>query len=470
MRVITHLGVLVLIVAQVCAQGIKQSGVVSDKQSGAKIAGAIVSAAGGQATQEVVTDSNGLFILPLADGIKSGQTIRIRVQKTGYHTYDEQWPVSVEVFLQIGLEPLKKAHESAGPKVPAQPAAIVSPPPIPSDNVRNQGLALSNEILDFLAERQRNDPQETRVLFEDKFESKIADIHDEFASRGLHDSTLDLIYRYPGYDMVGNNVDAAISDISRIIHKLSLLIPPAGLYKDVSDAQLAQMAIDEANKMDEKLDEEKQRLDTSPSRDAERFFFFTDFRSCCLDQVEYLRAEMMKRLGPSANDTDEMMDFSGVDGLTEIEKNQSGSIGTVLTYSPRFRRLAIKMKRKAAPLPRPTALTYRETQVASEKPIVPYKMVVTIETKTDLLSGYVLLQFIGQHASVWWDFADAKDILDGHDVIDDPELERLLQRNPTMSVLALKIGRTPFLSSRPINVVVEAFEQIHVAKVLFFDE
>lgn len=283
MRVVTHLGVLFLIVAQVCAEGIKQSGVVSDKQSGAKIAGAIVSAAGGQATQEVVTDSNGLFILPLADGIKSGQTIRIRVQKTGYHTYDEQWPVSVEVFLQIGLEPLKKAHESAGPNVPTRPAPIVVPPasPTPKDNVREQGLTLSKEILDFLAGRERNDPhpeqappesgaseggafkhanltpkymQETLILFGDKFESRIADIHDEFASRGLHDSTLDALYKNPAYNMFGN-IDADIRRISASVRRLALLVPPNGLYKDVSDAQLAQLAIEEANKMDEMTSE-----------------------------------------------------------------------------------------------------------------------------------------------------------------------------------------------------------------------
>ena len=95
-------------------------------------------------------------------------------------------------------------------------------------------------------------------------------------------------------------------------------------------------------------------------------------------------------------------------------------------------------------------------------------MVVTIETKTDLTSGYVFVQFVGEYASMRSDFADAKILIDGRDVIDDPELERLL--NPTMPVFALKIGRTPFLSSRPIHVVVEAPEQIRVAKALFFDE
>jgi hypothetical protein len=503
MRVFRDLCVLFMIVApmklHMCAEGLKQFGIVTDEQSRTRIAGALV-IAGAKAVNDAITDAKGTFSLTLVDGIKSGEIIRIRVQKEGYLAHDEEVAVS-ELPLQISLTPIKKPHESsgrsAGPTAPTQPVPIVALPPTPKDNVRDQGLALSKEILDFLAERERNDPhpeqappesgasqggasqhgnmtpkymQETLVLFGNKFESKIADIHDEFASRGLHDSTLDLLYRNPGYNMFGNNADAAIRDISRNIHNLALLIPPAGLYKDVSDAQLAQMAIDEANKMDEMTDEAMKRLETSPSPDSERFFFGSDFRSCCLDQVEYLRSELMKRLGPYANDTDEMREFNGSFGFsfTEMEKNPSASIRTVLVYSPLFRRLAIKMKRKATPLSGPRALTYSETQVASEKPTIPYKMVVTIETKTDLLSGYVFLQFMGRYASMRSDFADAKILIDGRDVIDDPELERLL--NPTMPVFALKIGRTPFLSSRPIHVVVEAPEQIRVAKALFFDE
>jgi hypothetical protein len=61
MRHITHLGVLFLVVAamtmQVCAQGLKQSGIVTDKQFGSRIAGANVSAAGGQAKYDAITDA-----------------------------------------------------------------------------------------------------------------------------------------------------------------------------------------------------------------------------------------------------------------------------------------------------------------------------------------------------------------------------------------------------------------------------
>lgn len=186
--------------------------------------------------------------------------------------------------------------------------------------------------------------------------------------------------------------------------------------------------------------------------------------------MQYLRAELMKRLGPSANDTDEMRAFNGLDGFTEMEKNPSSSISVVSEYSPYFRRLAIELKRKAKPLSGPTTLTYFETQVASDKPAFPYKAVITIKTTTDLMSGYVFVQFVGRYASMGSDFPDATAVVDSRGVIENPELTKLLDWNPATPSYAIKIGKTPFLSSRPFHIIVEAPDQIHVAKALFFDE
>ncbi len=500
MRVIRHLAVLFLVVASmkihVWAEGLKQVGIVFDEQSRARIAGANVSASGGQAIRDAITDAKGTFILPLAEGVKSGETIRIRVQKSGYNTYDEQWPVSAEVPLQISLVPVKKAHESPGRVPPSAPIVALPAPPARRDNIREQGLTLSKEILDFLADRERNDPhpeqapgsygayegaankaanrtpkymQETLVLFGDKFEARIADIHDELSARGLHDVELDSLYRNPARDIFGD-VDAAIKLMANSIRKLALLVPPEGLYRDISDAQLAQIAIEEANKMDEMTGEAIEKLKKSSSPDSIRFFFSTDFGDCCLNQVQYLRAELIKRLGPSAYDSREMILFNGPYGFTDMGKNPLNSIQDVISYSPYFRHLAIKLKRKATPLSGPEVLTYVETQVASEKPTNPYKMVVTIQTKTDSASGYVFVQFAGRWAFMGCDFPDAKALLSGRDVIENPELTKLMEWNPGMPTYALKIGKTPFLSSRPIHIVVEAPEQIHVVKALLFDE
>jgi hypothetical protein len=378
MRVTRHLGVLFFVIAamnlQVCAEGIKQSGIVTDEQLRTRIAGANVSAAGGQAIRDAITDVKGTFILPLVEGVKSGDTIRIRVQKTGYLTYDEQVPVSVEVPLQISLVPLKKAHASSTAHSPGgESTPTVAPPisPTPKGNIREHGLTLSKDILDFLAERQRNDPHpqqvpgfhassdggadihnnstppfmsQTLVLFAQKFESRIADIRDEFSSRCLKDSSLNALHVNPEHNIFGNS-DAAIREMGESIRKLALLFPPEGLYNDTSDARLAEMAIEEVGTMDDKAQKAIDGMQaisqdgaTQGTLDFKRFLFWTDFRDCCLDQVEYLRADILKRLGPSACDSYEMRSFNGPGGVTEMEKNPSGSIATVLDYVPHFRR------------------------------------------------------------------------------------------------------------------------------------
>jgi hypothetical protein len=360
---------------------------------------------------------------------------------------------------------------------------------------REEGLMLSKEIKDFLAERRAHDPdvgqepgfdaagagmeldnrtppymKETRELFEKKFEARIADLHDEFSRRGLQDQTLDSLYK--NVETIIGNVDAAIGRIAESIRKLAALSPPEGMFKDESDASLADMAIEEANKVGAMTDAAMRRLEAQELPDEVRFSFFSDFKQCCLNQVEYLRAEMLRRLGPSAYDSDEMRSFNGFNGFTEMEKSPTASIATALDYAPHFRRLAIRLKRKAHPLSGPKALAYSEMQVAAERPDIPYKIVVTIETTTDITSGYVFVQFAGRCMLMSSDFTDAKPLLGGTDVIDNPELAKLLELvwNPTMSVYAARIGKTPLTSNRPIHLVVQSNEQVHVAKALFFEE
>jgi hypothetical protein len=367
----------------------------------------------------------------------------------------------------------------------------------PRDDLRERGLQLCAQITDFLTDRQGNDPhpeqapafhgasgggadkhgagtpkymRETLALFGDKFETRIADIRDELLSRGLQDLTLNALYRDSAHDIFGN-VDAAIKEMADSIHKLVLLVPPQGLYKSVSDANLAQIVIEEADRMDEMTKDAMNKMQASSSPDSVRLFFEADFRDCCLNQVEYLRAELMKRLGPSAYDTPEMSAFNGHDGLTEMEKNPSGSIATVLEYVPHFRRLGIRLKRKATPLAAPRALSYSETRVASDNSRGPYKIVVTINTNLDLIAGYIIVKFAGRYTSMGCDMADAKMIVGSRDVIDNPEVDNLLlEWTLTTPIYAFKIGKTPFLSSRPIHVVADAPEELHAVKVVFVDE
>ena len=248
--------------------------------------------------------------------------------------------------------------------------SLDSTAPSKTSNLREEGLALSKEILSFLDERQQantrvqgppfygtgesktNDDQtpqdmkQTRALFAERFEARIADLHDEFSRIGLQDSRLEGSYKYLP-NIVGN-VDVAIQRIAESIRKLALLCPPRGLYKDVSDGRLAEIAIEEANRMDAMTGKAMRELPLTRTPDAIRFFFFSEFQQCCLNQVEYLRAELLNRLGPSEFDSREMDAFNGFNGLTEIDKTPRGSLATVLDYSPHFREIADKLKMKSA--------------------------------------------------------------------------------------------------------------------------
>ena len=75
------------------------------------LVGATVSATGGQATRDAVTDSDGIFLLPLQQEIKPGAVVRIRVYKEGYEQYEKQEPASAEVPLTIFLSPTKGTRD-----------------------------------------------------------------------------------------------------------------------------------------------------------------------------------------------------------------------------------------------------------------------------------------------------------------------------------------------------------------------
>lgn len=105
------------------------------------------------------------------------------------------------------------------------------PPIVQPTGIREKGLTLANEITDFLNERQSHDPapdqiylKETRQLFTDKFGPRVANIHDEFVSRGLRDSDLDELYDI--IPSINGNVNIPIAQVANSIKKLSSILPP----------------------------------------------------------------------------------------------------------------------------------------------------------------------------------------------------------------------------------------------------
>lgn len=96
------------------AQSLNQPGVVTDAITHAAISGARVSAVGGQARQDAFSDDKGTFILRLGPAVKAGDTVRIRIEKTGYVAYDEQVPISMEIPLQVALTPARRPRPNRG--------------------------------------------------------------------------------------------------------------------------------------------------------------------------------------------------------------------------------------------------------------------------------------------------------------------------------------------------------------------
>src|SRR5271167_2377142 len=90
--------------ASPCEGGVKLIGKVSDVLTHVGVAGAKVSAVGDDACETVITDDRGRFKLRLVSRIKSGESVRIRAEKTGYEVFDEIEGTS-EVPLDILIRP-----------------------------------------------------------------------------------------------------------------------------------------------------------------------------------------------------------------------------------------------------------------------------------------------------------------------------------------------------------------------------
>lgn len=294
--------------------------------------------------------------------------LRVLIQK---HAPDIGQEIAQQVAEIIKREKKSEKTETTTtepPKVENPPAVKKQPPSlIVQPNLRERGLRLSQEIGLFLRNRETKAPKdmpyptyssvggqplpdttppymkETASLFANQFESKIIDVRDAFSARGLQSPKLGSIPEHLS-EMFGNT-HATIQEIATSIRKLALLTPPDDLYKNVSNERLYQMAMDVATNAEAKAKTAADKIYVPQANaNAERYFFYSDFRECCLSQIEYLRAEIIRRVGPGAIDTEEMRDFNGFGGITELEAYPSGSISAVLRYVPEFKKLAQHLK------------------------------------------------------------------------------------------------------------------------------
>lgn len=203
-------------------------------------------------------------------------------------------------------------------------------------------------------------------------------------------------------------------------------------YKDISDDQVGQWAIEEADKIEQMA---KQYMTTDPRRiRAEQFFFSAAFKDCCAQEVKDLRAEILRRLGPPAKDPEEETEWKLVfpelflpPGVPVPPQLSSIDPFPVANYAPYLRRLGLKLKRRGIPRIAPIPLHFSETKIAPERPELPYRIIVTIETKTELAAGYIVVQFNGAWGSLQNDLEGAE-LTFRPDDIENPELKAQLPK------------------------------------------
>jgi hypothetical protein len=87
-------------------KNLTMSGIVTDKISSRPVEGAAVTIVGDKAKAGTTTDSEGAFVVNLAQGIEVGSTVRLRIEKAGYRPYDKLSPVSSEIPLRVALQPI----------------------------------------------------------------------------------------------------------------------------------------------------------------------------------------------------------------------------------------------------------------------------------------------------------------------------------------------------------------------------
>jgi hypothetical protein len=86
-------------------------GTVEDAATRRPVQGARVSVVGGRTVRDDVTDVEGSFDVPLIKSVKPGERIRVRVEKNGYRTYDQNVPAREEIPLGVKLVPIAHATQ-----------------------------------------------------------------------------------------------------------------------------------------------------------------------------------------------------------------------------------------------------------------------------------------------------------------------------------------------------------------------
>lgn len=239
-------------------------------------------------------------------------------------------------------------------------------------------------------------------------------------------------------------------------------------YMDISDEQVGQWAIEEANRIEDIADSVMNSHMGSPG--AEKWKFTYEFRDCCMKDLIDLRTEIQRRLGVSSKDPVEIEAWTTLFPQTKYPDAPNEQIDprTAREYATEFWKLGVRLKRRAVPRAEPLPLQFSVTQLKPDNAQFPHKVAITITAPTDILAGYVVVEHDGPVAGLSCDFLDSKLVFRGAEV-ENGTLARFLDSR-SGKLYAMRVGKTPFQRSNPVHVFVFGSGTFRIVSVTYFEE
>jgi hypothetical protein len=160
------------------------------------------------------------------------------------------------------------------------------------------------------------------------------------------------------------------------------------------------------------------------SESAKEWSFKHHFIDCCALDVQELRTEILRRLGPPAKDPEEIAAWTMLFPKTKYqdERDNINSM-TVVGYALYLRRLGLQIKRRQIPRAAPKSLHFSEVEASPDASKLSYSKIITIGTEEAVSEGYIVVEFDVRPVKESCDFIDSKLIYgNGSDNIDNKDL------------------------------------------------
>jgi hypothetical protein len=239
------------------------------------------------------------------------------------------------------------------------------------------------------------------------------------------------------------------------------------VYKMCSDAQVGQWAIDESEQVEKLVKRISASVGSSGWR---RRKFDQDFQECCSAQIKSLRAELLRRLGPTGSSPDESDAWTGLFiNLKYANAPSEVDSGSAERYARYLRRLGLKLKQRETPRSATVHLRFEETLLQdSPDKSMPFqnKMRVTLHAPRELTNGYIAVEFDQQMGEASTDFQTSEL---AYNEINNPALVTMMTQGQGR-VYALRIAANPFVPEVPVHVFVGSSKPIRVVGAFWFDE